>query len=82
MNFKNMPELNTQCGYFVVVGIIALLCTVLYLRFKTRSMALILAARRFAELGVIHRSHRGQMSAVESKADLARMAAQSGHWPK
>jgi magnesium transporter len=34
MNFKNMPELNTQCGCFVVVGIIALLCTVLYLRFK------------------------------------------------
>jgi magnesium transporter len=34
MNFENMPELKTQYGYFVVVGIIALLCTVLYLRFK------------------------------------------------
>ena len=34
MNFENMPELKTQYGYFVVVGIIALLCIVLYLRFK------------------------------------------------
>jgi magnesium transporter len=34
MNFENMPELKTQYGYFVVVGIIALLCAVLYLRFK------------------------------------------------
>ena len=34
MNFENMPELKTQYGYFVVVGIIAVLCTVLYLRFK------------------------------------------------
>ena len=34
MNFENMPELKTQYGYFVVIGIIALLCTVLYLRFK------------------------------------------------
>ena len=34
MNFENMPELKTQYGYFVVVGIIVVLCTVLYLRFK------------------------------------------------
>jgi magnesium transporter len=34
MNFENMPELKTQYGYFVVIGIIALLCGVLYLRFK------------------------------------------------
>jgi magnesium transporter len=34
MNFENMPELKTQYGYFVVVGIIALLCAALYLRFK------------------------------------------------
>ena len=34
MNFENMPELKTQYGYFVVIGFIALLCTVLYLRFK------------------------------------------------
>jgi Mg2+ and Co2+ transporter CorA len=34
MNFENMPELKTQYGYFVVIGIIALLCAVLYLRFK------------------------------------------------
>jgi magnesium transporter len=34
MNFENMPELKTQYGYFVVVGLIALLCAVLYLRFK------------------------------------------------
>ena len=34
MNFENMPELKTQYGYFIVIGIIALLCAVLYLRFK------------------------------------------------
>jgi magnesium transporter len=34
MNFENMPELKTQYGYFVVVGIIAVLCTVLYVRFR------------------------------------------------
>ena len=34
MNFENMPELKTQYGYFVVIGIIAVLCGVLYLRFK------------------------------------------------
>lgn len=34
MNFENMPELKTQYGYFVVVGVIALLCAVLYVRFK------------------------------------------------
>jgi magnesium transporter len=31
MNFENMPELKTQYGYFVVVGIIVLLCAVLSL---------------------------------------------------
>jgi magnesium transporter len=34
MNFENMPELKTQYGYYVVVGVIALLCSALYLRFK------------------------------------------------
>ena len=34
MNFENMPELKTQYGYYVVVGVIAVLCAVLYLRFK------------------------------------------------
>ena len=34
MNFENMPELKTQYGYYVVVSVIALFCTVLYLRFK------------------------------------------------
>ena len=34
MNFENMPELKTQYGYYIVVGIIAVLCAVLYLRFK------------------------------------------------
>ena len=34
MNFENMPELKTQYGYFVVISLIALLCAVLYLRFK------------------------------------------------
>ena len=34
MNFENMPELKTQYGYFVVVGLMALICTGLYVRFK------------------------------------------------
>lgn len=34
MNFKNMPELETHYGYFVVLGVIAVLCTMLYVRFK------------------------------------------------
>ncbi|MGK6320914.1 magnesium/cobalt transporter CorA [Sphingomonas sp. DT-204] len=34
MNFENMPELKMQYGYFAVVGIIAVLCVTLYIRFK------------------------------------------------
>jgi magnesium transporter len=34
MNFEYMPELKTRYGYFVVVGIIALLCSVLFFHFK------------------------------------------------
>ena len=34
MNFENMPELTTEYGYFVVVGIIALICALLYRRFR------------------------------------------------
>jgi magnesium transporter len=34
MNFEHMPELKTQYGYFVVLGVIAVVCTLLYLRFK------------------------------------------------
>ncbi len=34
MNFRNMPELTTENGYYVVLGIIALMCTVLYGRFR------------------------------------------------
>ena len=34
MNFGNMPELKTDYGYFVVLGIITALCAVLYLQFK------------------------------------------------
>jgi magnesium transporter len=34
MNFENMPELKTEYGYYVVVGIIAVLCVGLYIRFK------------------------------------------------
>lgn len=34
MNFKNMPELETQYGYFIVLAVIATLCSVLYVRFK------------------------------------------------
>ena len=34
MNFANMPELKTDYGYFIVLGVIALLCSGLYIRFK------------------------------------------------
>jgi magnesium transporter len=34
MNFKNMPELTTHYGYFVVLGVIAAICLWLYSRFK------------------------------------------------
>lgn len=34
MNFEHMPELKTEYGYFVVVGVIAAICTWLFIRFK------------------------------------------------
>ena len=34
MNFKNMPELTTKYGYFIVVGVIFLICAMLYRRFR------------------------------------------------
>ncbi len=34
MNFENMPELKTSYGYFVVLGVILLLCALLYVRFR------------------------------------------------
>jgi magnesium transporter len=34
MNFENMPELKTEYGYFVVLAVIAVICTALYIRFK------------------------------------------------
>lgn len=34
MNFEHMPELKTEYGYFVVLGVIAVICSLLYIRFK------------------------------------------------
>ena len=34
MNFEIMPELRTQSGYFVVLGVIATVCPVLWSRFR------------------------------------------------
>lgn len=34
MNFENMPELKTRYGYFTVIGVIAVVCVSLYVRFK------------------------------------------------
>lgn len=34
MNFKNMPELNTTYGYFVLLGLMAMFCLFLFVRFK------------------------------------------------
>jgi magnesium transporter len=35
MNFEHMPELRTQYGYFVVLAVIAIVCTTLYIRFRS-----------------------------------------------
>ena len=34
MNFQDMPELRMQDGYFVVLGVIVVLCTTLYILFR------------------------------------------------
>ena len=34
MNFEDMPELKSSMGYPSVLGIIALICTFLYWRFR------------------------------------------------
>lgn len=34
MNFKNMPELDTTYGYFVVLALMSALCITLFVRFK------------------------------------------------
>jgi magnesium transporter len=34
MNFEHMPELKWTYGYFLVVGLIAVICAALYLRFR------------------------------------------------
>jgi magnesium transporter len=34
MNFEYMPELKSQYGYFVVLGVITVICVALYFRFK------------------------------------------------
>jgi magnesium transporter len=34
MNFKHMPELNWEYGYFVVVGVIITVCVTLFTRFR------------------------------------------------
>lgn len=34
MNFENMPELKMEYAYFVVLGVIVVICTGLFLRFK------------------------------------------------
>ncbi len=34
MNFENMPELKTEYGYFVVLAVVATVCSALYVRFK------------------------------------------------
>lgn len=34
MNFENMPELKSHYGYFVVLGVIVIVCAALYFRFK------------------------------------------------
>lgn len=35
MNFRHMPELGTRYGYFIVLGLIAVVCMMLYRKFKS-----------------------------------------------
>jgi hypothetical protein len=39
MNFEHMPELKWEYGYYMVVGAMAAICGVLYLRFKRERLA-------------------------------------------
>jgi magnesium transporter len=34
MNFENMPELSWRYGYFMVLGVTAIICAVLFIRFR------------------------------------------------
>jgi magnesium transporter len=34
MNFKHMPELATQNGYFIVLGVVGIVCIALFIRFR------------------------------------------------
>jgi magnesium transporter len=34
MNFEYMPELKAHNGYFIILGVIAIICVILYARFK------------------------------------------------
>lgn len=34
MNFKNMPELQWEYGYFTVISVIVIACAALYRRFR------------------------------------------------
>lgn len=34
MNFEHIPELKSEYGYFVVLAVIAVVCTTLFVRFK------------------------------------------------
>jgi len=34
MNFQNMPELHEKYGYYVVIGVIVVVCLWLYDRFR------------------------------------------------
>jgi magnesium transporter len=36
MNFEHMPELKWSYGYFLVIGVIAAICTTLYVRLRHR----------------------------------------------
>ena len=37
MNFKHMPELEWEYGYYVVVAVILTVCGTLYMRFRKNS---------------------------------------------
>ncbi|QGP81158.1 magnesium/cobalt transporter CorA [Sphingobium sp. CAP-1] len=34
MNFEHMPELKTRYGYFIILGVISVLCLTLFIRFR------------------------------------------------
>ena len=54
MNFENMPELKTDHGYFIVLGVIAVVCGALYVKFIAGRHAISLTVPMLAIQRSVH----------------------------